>query len=281
MENTVSIWKIKGKALLVDQPLIMGIVNVTPDSFYNGGRYQEKDKAVEKALTLVQQGADIIDVGGESTRPGSQPVSETEELNRVIPAIEGISRQTNVPISCDTYKSKVAELALQAGASIINDISGFRFDQRNIEVVGKHQCGCILMHMLGTPQTMQQSPCYQNVVEEIKDFLRERLEILRKAGVSLERIVLDPGIGFGKRLEDNLTILRHAGEFGLFDRPVLIGASRKSFIGTILDASPEKRLEGSIAAAVMALSAGAMIFRVHDVAETKAALKVAWKILHP
>ncbi len=257
----------------------MGIVNVTPDSFYDGGRYRETDKAVERALTLIEEGADLIDIGGESSRPGSQPVSEAEELKRVIPVIERLAGQVKVPISCDTCKSRVAEAALAAGASIINDISGFRFDPRMPEVVVKAGAGAIVMHMLGTPANMQHSPFYHDVVAEIKAFLKEMMESLVAAGLPQERIVLDPGIGFGKRLQDNLTILKHAGEFAVAGRPVLIGASRKSFIGAILDLPVEKRLEGSLAAAVLALAAGARLFRVHDVRATKAALKVAWAII--
>ncbi len=278
--NTKISWKIKGKTLVLEKPAIMGIVNVTPDSFYDGGLYEETEKAVEKALSLVEEGADVIDIGGESTRPGSQPVTEEEEKRRVLPVIEKLAAKTTVPISCDTYKSSVATAALQSGASIINDISAFRFDSDLIQVIKEQEAGVVLMHMSGTPATMQQSPYYQDVISEIRLFLKEIFEKLVKTGIKPESIVLDPGIGFGKRVQDNLRILRNASAFQIGGRPVLIGASRKSFIGAISNVPPQQRLPGSLAAALIALESGAFIFRVHDVRETRLALEVAWAILN-
>jgi dihydropteroate synthase len=248
--------------------VIMGILNVTPDSFYDGGRYARAEAAVQRALQMVQDGADIVDIGGESTRPGSQPVPEEEELRRVLPVIEAVRGQVDVPISIDTTKSRVAERALQAGACMVNDISGLGFDPRMAEVVARHGALCCVMHILGTPQTMQLNPQYEDVVRDISRYFEERLALAERAGIPRENIWLDPGIGFGKTVEHNLEILRRLREFTAFGLPILIGTSRKSFIGKILgDLPPEERLEGTAATVAIAIMNGANAVRVHDVRE--------------
>jgi len=248
--------------------VVMGILNVTPDSFYDGGRYARAEAAVQRALQMVQDGADIVDIGGESTRPGSQPVPEEEELRRVLPVIEAVRGQVDVPISIDTTKSRVAERALQAGACMVNDISGLGFDPRMAEVVARHGALCCVMHIQGTPQTMQQNPQYEDVVRDISRYFEERLALAERAGILRENIWLDPGIGFGKTVEHNLEILRRLREFTAFGLPILIGTSRKSFIGKILgDLPPEERLEGTAATVAIAIMNGANAVRVHDVRE--------------
>lgn len=252
--------------------LVVGVVNVTPDSFSDGGEFFSVENAVEHAKMLVEEGADILDIGGESSRPGSDPVSVEEELRRVIPVIEKLRGEVDVPISLDTYKWEVAEAGLKAGADIINDISGLR-DPKMVEVVARHQCPVIIMHMLGEPKTMQKDPSYHDVVAEIVDFFKERIVIARTAGIN--EIILDPGIGFGKNLEHNLEILRRFDEFCTLGYPVLIGTSRKSFLGTLMNgAGPRERLEGTIASTLVAVMKGATLVRVHDVKEMKKALMV-------
>jgi len=264
------------RALRFDHPLVMGILNVTPDSFSDGGRYASSDAAITHALEMVEQGADIIDIGGESSRPGAEPVSCDEELARVIPVISSLRKQSTIPISIDTYKSSAAEAALDAGADIINDISALRMEPELATVAAARHAPVILMHMLGTPRTMQQNPHYDNCVEEIAAFFRERIEFCLQNGIPRDKLILDPGIGFGKRLEDNLAILAGLARFKQFGLPVLVGASRKSFIGQVHTGglSARQRLGGSIAAAVGAVERGADIVRVHDVAETVEALRV-------
>ena len=257
------------------QPLIMGILNVTPDSFSDGNKFLSVDKAVHHALQMVEDGADIIDIGGESTRPEAKKVNIQEELDRVIPVIEMIRKNSNIPISIDTYKSEVAERAISVGANIINDVSALRFDKKIIELLKKNEnVPIILMHMLGTPQTMQTEPYYDDVIEEILTFFEERLEYCRSNGIELDRIIIDPGIGFGKRQQDNLQILNKLSEFKCFGVPVLLGASRKSFIGRIYDSNSEDRLAGSMAATALACEAGLQIVRVHDVKEQRRFLEV-------
>ncbi len=247
---------------------VMGILNVTPDSFYDGGRYAQTEAAVRRALQMVEEGADVLDIGGESTRPGSQPVPEEEELRRVLPVIEAVRERTDVPISIDTTKSRVAEQALQAGACMVNDISGLGFDPRMAEVVARHGALCCIMHIQGTPQTMQQNPQYEDVVRDISCYFEERLALAERAGIPRENIWLDPGIGFGKTVEHNLEILRRLREFTAFGLPILIGTSRKSFIGKILgNLPPEERLEGTGATVAIAIMNGANAVRVHDVRE--------------
>lgn len=255
--------------------LIMGVLNITPDSFYDGGRHLGREGAVADAIAMAAEGADIIDIGGESTRPGAQPVSETEELDRVLPVIEGIRRNCSVPISIDTYKSAVARAGLAAGADIINDISALRFDLEMAPLAAQEEVPIVLMHMQGTPQTMQHEPSYENVVQEVREFLAERVAFAESSGVAPERVIIDPGIGFGKTMEHNLCLLRELHEFTQLGQPLLVGASRKRFIGRILDADADARLEGSLAAAVAAALAGANILRVHDVKETWRAVRVA------
>jgi dihydropteroate synthase len=265
----------------------MGIVNVTPDSFSDGGAFLQPDVAVEHGLDLAGEGAEILDVGGESTRPGAEPVSEVEELRRVIPVIEGLmdSIPTHPQISIDTSKAKVAEAALGAGASLVNDVSALRADPQMVGLVAESECECCLMHMLGEPRTMQRAggPRYKDVVAEVKAFLEERLSFAVREGVREDRIMLDPGIGFGKTVQHNLELLRRLDELTELGRPLVIGTSRKSFLGRIVaDAAnlaeplaARQRLPGTRATNVLALERGASVFRVHDVAPVYEALVVA------
>lgn len=254
--------------LVRTRTVVMGILNVTPDSFYDGGRYAQPEAAVRRALQMVEEGADILDIGGESTRPGSQPVSEEEELCRVLPVIEAIRERTDVPLSIDTTKSRVAERALQAGACMVNDISGLGFDPRMAEVVAQHGALCCIMHIQGTPQTMQRNPHYEDVVRDISRYFEQRLALAERAGIPREHIWLDPGIGFGKTVEHNLDILRRLRELTMLGLPLLVGTSRKSFIGKVLgDLPPEERLEGTAATVAIAIINGANAVRVHDVKE--------------
>jgi dihydropteroate synthase len=259
--------------------LLMGIVNVTPDSFSDGGRFLDADQAVRHALSLVDQGADILDIGGESTRPGAESVAEAEELSRVIPVIEQLSGKVRVPISIDTVKPNVARAALKAGAVIVNDIAANRSEPAMWQVVAESGAGYVCMHMQGTPRTMQAAPHYENVVRAVGEFFADRLEKLATAGVPVDCIALDPGIGFGKTLEHNLQLLANLGSLGRFGRPVVLGASRKSFIGKIDQSDAGERLPGSLACAALALAAGAHIVRAHDVAETRQAIRVTEAVL--
>ncbi len=255
---------------------IMGIINVTPDSFYDGGKNFTTNKAIEHGLRLVDEGADILDIGGESTRPGAKPVSLDEELKRVIPVIESLSTKVSVPISIDTYKAKVAEEAIKAGAKIINDISGLRFDKEMALVAAKYKVALIIMHIKGTPQNMQKNPSYQALIPEIVEYLRDSIVIAKEAGVEENKIVIDPGVGFGKNLQHNLEIIRNLKEFTKFGKPILIGVSRKSFIGQVLnESSPENRLEGTASAVAISIINGANIVRVHDVAYMTKIVKIA------
>ena len=258
----------------------MGVINVTPDSFSDGGLYFEKDKAVERGLELAEEGSDIIDIGGESTRPGSEPIPQEEELRRVIPVISALRKRTNTLISIDTTKSEVALAALDAGADIINDISSFRSDPNMLPVAAQKDAPVILMHMKGTPKTMQVNPFYENVLHEVKSFLKERLNSALAYGIKKEKIIIDPGIGFGKRFKDNLTLINNLHFLKDLDRPILVGVSRKSFIGKILGLSPQERMEGTIASAVLSIIHGAHILRVHDVASIKKSVLVAETILN-
>lgn len=246
---------------------IMGILNVTPDSFSDGGKYLDVNSAVSHALQMEKDGAYIIDVGGESTRPGTDPVAEKEELSRVLPVIERIRDKSHVLISIDTYKSGVAEKALRAGANYINDISGLRGDPEMTDVAREFECPVVVMHMKGTPKTMQKNPTYEDVCVEINDFFTERIAILSQFGIN--KIILDPGIGFGKRLEDNLTLIRCCDIFLQHGLPVMVGPSRKSFIGAITGQPEDKRLAGTLAAVQMLVEKGVNILRVHDVRETR------------
>lgn len=245
--------------------LVMGVLNVTPDSFSDGGLYLDPKRAEERAWEMVEEGADIIDIGGESTRPGAEPLPLEEELRRVMPVLEALGSRFPVPISIDTYKAKVAEEALKAGASIVNDISGLGFDQEMAEVVARYGAALVLMHIKGTPKDMQLNPTYEDLMGEIKAYLRERIERAERAGVKPEAIIVDPGIGFGKRLEHNLEIFRRMKELEELGKPILIGPSRKRFIGEILGVDTGQRLYGTLAAVAFSVIQGAHIVRVHDV----------------
>jgi len=248
--------------------LVMGIVNVTPDSFSDGGHFLSADSAVDHALRLAGEGADILDIGGESTRPGAAAVEETEEIRRVVPVIERLVGRTGVPISIDTQKPGVAEAALAAGAAFVNDIAANREDDAMWRLVAREKAGYIAMHMQGSPQSMQENPVYADVVNEVAAFFADRLERLQAAGVDPDQVVFDPGIGFGKTLEHNLALLGGLSGFTSLTRPILLGASRKSFMGRLLGIETADRLPGSLACACHAVSAGTQIVRVHDVAET-------------
>lgn len=260
--------------------LVMGVLNITPDSFFTGGRYTRPEDAIERGLRMAQEGADIIDIGGESSRPGSRSISSTEELERVLPVIEGVHRTSDVLLSVDTTKAAVAEEAIACGASIVNDISALRFDPKMAKVIGESECFVILMHMLGTPETMQVNPTYTDPVNEIKAFLAERIEAAVNSGIDNERIIIDPGIGFGKRLQHNLALLKELASFATLRAPILVGLSRKSFLGKLLDLPSEERLEGTIAANAIAIANGADIIRVHDVKEGRQTADVAYRLRH-
>ena len=257
----------------------MGILNVTPDSFSDGGLYLDAEAAAERGLSLAADGADIIDIGGESTRPGADAVPADEEIRRVVPVVEALRKRSPVLISVDTTKADVARHALAAGADIINDISALRFDPGLAGVVAGAGAGLVLMHMKGTPRTMQVAPSYEDLLGEVRGFLEHRLREAVAAGIPAERILVDPGIGFGKRLEHNLTLINRLEVFEDLGRPLVLGPSRKSFIGKILNAPPQERLEGTIAAAVVGVVRGAHILRVHDVREVGRALRIAEAIL--
>jgi len=259
--------------------LVMGIVNVTPDSFSDGGHFLDPAAAVAHAEKQVEQGAEIIDVGGESTRPGAQPVGEEEELRRVMPVIEQLAGRVKVPTSIDTTKPGVARAALEAGASIVNDVAASRTDDAMWRIVAQAQAGYVCMHRQGTPQTMQVNPVYTDVVAEVGDFFVERLRRLNKSGVSADQVALDVGIGFGKTVEHNLQLLAGLRSFTKLERPLLFGVSRKSFIGKLLGADVADRLPGALACAGWAAAAGVQIIRTHDVAETVQAVRMTEAIL--
>jgi dihydropteroate synthase len=258
----------------------MGVLNITPDSFSDGGLYFDKDRAISRGLELAAEGADIIDVGGESTRPGSDPVPAKEELKRIIPVISALRAKTDVLISVDTTKSEIAEAAIEAGADIINDISAFRLDSRMPLLAAQKGVTVILMHMKGTPKTMQVDPSYADLLSDIKSFLQEKIEIAQASGINKEKIIVDPGIGFGKSAEDNLILINNLSFLEELERPILIGTSRKSFLGSILNLPPLERSEGSIASAILSIIRGAHILRVHDVGSIKRATLVAESILN-
>ena len=244
---------------------VMGILNVTPDSFSDGGLFFDLEHALKQGLFLVDEGADIIDIGGESTRPGAEPVGAAEEIRRVVPVIEMLRENLETPISIDTTKADVAEAALAAGASIVNDVSAGRFDEAMLPLIASRNVPVVLMHMLGEPRTMQQDPRYEDVTDEVKTFLRERAQAARAAGVSPEKIVIDPGFGFGKTPAHNLELLANLEALADLDYPILVGTSRKSFIGATLDLPVGERLEGTAATVALAVEKGAAIVRVHDV----------------
>ncbi len=254
--------------------LVMGVLNVTPDSFSDGGLYLEKEKAIERGMEMASEGADIIDVGGESTRPFSQRISLEEELRRVLPVIETLSRDLNIPISIDTYKAKVAEEAIKAGAHIINDISAFRLDKDMPRVAARYCVPVVLMHMKGTPEDMQVAPHYQDIVGEIKEFFKQTMEVGRAAGIKEEMMILDPGIGFGKTASHNLFLLKNIEEFFELGRPILLGTSNKSFIGKILKNEPHERETGTLATVAYAALKGVHIVRVHSVKKAVETIKI-------
>ncbi len=253
-----------------DKLLVMGILNVTPDSFYDHGAFFSPDRALDHALAMIDEGADIIDVGGESTRPFSEPTPLAEELARILPVIEAVRKHSDVPLSVDTYKAAVARAAIDAGADIINDISSLSFDPDMAGVVAASGVPVVLMHIKGTPRDMQKDPVYEDVVGEIREFFVERIAFARSAGIDEEDIVIDPGIGFGKRVQDNLAIIRELGRLKELGQPLLMGTSMKSFIGRIAGtAALEDRAEGTLASVAMSVWNGADIVRVHDVLRTR------------
>ncbi|HEY3301793.1 MAG TPA: dihydropteroate synthase [Methylophilaceae bacterium] len=260
--------------LTLNRPHVMGIVNITPDSFSDGGHYASTEKAVAHALALVADGADILDIGGESTRPGATPVPLGEELNRVVPVIEQLSKLTHVPLSIDTYKPEVMRAAIAAGVDIVNDVRALQ-EESALEIVANSNVGVCLMHMQGTPQTMQQDPTYVDVVAEVIDFLHARQICANQAGIANDRILLDPGFGFGKRTAHNIALIQQLEKIGSLGQPLLVGLSRKSVLGQIIGADDVSvRLHASLAASVIAAMKGAKIIRVHDVKATADALKV-------
>ena len=248
--------------------LIMGIVNVTPDSFSDGGAYFEPDNAIRHALELADEGADILDFGAESTRPGAEAVPPEEQLRRLKPVIREVKKSVSVPISIDTTSARVAADLIDVGADIVNDISGMQFDQQMAEVVAQKDCPVIIMHIQGTPRTMQKAPSYKDVISDIYQYFQKRIHYAIEHDISEENIILDPGIGFGKTVEHNYRIIRELSEFSVLNKPLLMGGSRKSFIGATLDLGVDERLEGSLAVAAVSIMNGARILRVHDVQAT-------------
>lgn len=274
MAGPAKVWRHRTGELVLDRTRVMGVLNVTPDSFSDGGQFYESDAAVRRGLEMVEQGADLLDVGGESTRPRSDPVSAEEEWRRVGRVIETLSRQVDVPLSIDTMKPEIAEKAVRAGAAIVNDVSGMR-DPAMVRFVASAKVGAVAMHMLGNPKTMQEHPHYVDVVREVKAFLAERIAALLAAGVPSEAVAIDPGVGFGKSLGHNLALLRGLDQLAALGHPVVVGVSRKSFIGKLDAGKPGERLAGSLAAATFAVSRGAHVVRAHDVLDTVRAMRVA------
>lgn len=254
---------------------LMGILNTTPDSFFDGGKYSDTNRAVERGIEMESEGADIIDIGGESTRPGAEPLSEGDELERVIPVIERLTNEVEIPLSIDTYKAQVAEAAIQAGATIVNDVSGMKMDPQMMEVVAHYGVPVVIMHMKGQPRNMQENPVYSNLIDELYLFFEERIMTARKRGISVSKMIIDPGIGFGKRIWDNYEILQRLQEFRGLGCPILVGPSRKSFIGKVLNLPPEERLEGTAAAVTAAVAANCQIVRVHDIQEMFRVVQIA------
>jgi len=264
---------------LAEKVAVMGILNLTPDSFYDGGKYKGEKEILNRVEQMVEEGADIIDIGGESTRPGALPVTEKEEIKRVIPYIRKITHLFDIPVSIDTYKSKVAISALEEGAQMVNDISGLRFDPEMVKVVSSYNVPVVIMHIKGTPRNMQNNPRYESLMDEIISYLDDGIQRAVRAGIDPEKIIVDPGIGFGKTVEHNLFILKRLSELKVLGKPILIGVSRKSFIGKVLGLPVEKRLTGSLAASCVAVMEGARIVRTHDVKETRWAVDLTDVIL--
>ena len=259
--------------------LIMGILNVTPDSFSDGGKFDTPEQAASHASKMIEDGADIIDIGGESTRPGAEPVSIDEELNRTIPVIEAIRDQSDCIISIDTYKSKVAESALDAGANMVNDISGLTFDEGMASLVAEKETPVVIMHIKGLPLDMQEDPHYDDLIREVKEYFTAQITKAKEAGISDAHIILDPGIGFGKRLEDNFELIRELKQICAMEYPILIGPSRKSFIGTVLNLPITERLEGTLASITAGVMNGARIVRVHDIMAVRRTIAITEKIM--
>lgn len=263
-------WIVRGQPLQNRRPLVMGIVNITPDSFSDGGRFLDHSAALAHAQKLIQDGADILDIGGESTRPGSVRVDADEQLRRILPVVQELARTTTVPLSIDTMSAEVAEACLTVGASIVNDVSGLRRDPRMAEVVARTGAACIIMHMQGTPETMQQNPSYNDVLTELDHFFAEQLQHATSVGIAREAICLDVGIGFGKSLEHNLTILANLDRFLHFERPFCLGVSRKKFLGAVCGRAVQSREAASLAMACLAMPMNAaQVLRVHDVSSTR------------
>jgi dihydropteroate synthase len=258
---------------------VMGILNVTPDSFSDGGRYVDADAACAHAMAMIEQGADLLDIGAESSKPGAVAIDEEEERRRLLPIVRELCRRTTIPLSIDTTKAAIAEEALDAGAALINDISALRFDPRMASVVARSGAGVILMHMQGTPATMQRTASYTYVVEDVRAFLAARLEVAQQAGIPRDRILLDPGIGFGKNCEHNVTLLNHLDAFQTLGRPIVVGVSRKAFLGKILGRSIDERLMGTAGAVAVAIMKGARVVRVHDVAPIRDVVKIVEAIM--
>lgn len=270
----------RGCRLVLDRPRIMGILNVTPDSFFAGSRAGSMAEALDRARQMVADGADVIDIGGESTRPGAPNVDEQEELDRVVPVIEALRRELDCPLSVDTTKSRVAGEAVAAGAAFVNDISGFAFDPKMAATVAGSGAGAFLMHTRGLPADMQEDTCYRDLLGEVLDYLQAAMDSALRAGIPAERLALDPGIGFGKDACGNLELLGRLGELRGLGRPILLGTSRKSFIGRILDLpEPAERLAGTLATVALGVAAGAQLFRVHDVRPAREAALMAWSIM--
>lgn len=265
----------KRTLILGKRTLLMGVLNVTPDSFSDDGFSFDKEKAIAHGLRMVEEGADIIDIGGESTRPGSKPLELEEELRRVIPVIESLAKEVDVPISIDTYKSTVAQRAIEAGAEIINDISGLHFDPGLAQVATKEDAPLVLMHIRGTPETMQKDVHYDSLFSEILQYLKDSIQRAESAGLDPRQIIIDPGIGFGKTVEDNLLIIKNLYEFRILGKPILLGTSRKTFIGKILNTEVGDRLEGTLSSIAIGVLNGAHIIRSHDVLQAKKAIAVA------
>lgn len=270
-------WTARGREIPTDRPVVLGILNLTPDSFSDGGAYPDADGAVARAERLMHEGADLIDVGGESTRPGAHPVEAAEEWRRIGGVVESLARR-GIPVSVDTVKSDVARRAADSGAVALNDVSGLRADPALADVAAAQGLGLILMHMRGTPRTMQDDVDYDDLVGEVRDELQRSAHLACVRGCRPEQLVLDPGIGFGKSVEGNLELIAGIGRLLELGRPVLVGPSRKSFIGAVLDVPVEDRVEGTLAACLSALERGARLFRVHDVLQVRRALDVAWAI---
>jgi dihydropteroate synthase len=281
MTVTPASWELSRRTLSLDRPLVMGILNVTPDSFSDGNRFFSIDAAIDRALQMEQEGADVIDIGGESTRPKAPVVSVEEELRRVVPVIEAIAGKVSVPISVDTYKSEVARAACAAGAEIINDVSGLRFDSAMAQVCAESDAGVVVMHTRGRPDEMQANTVYQDLLGEVRQYLAECIALAEIAGVKPGRIVVDPGLGFAKSLAGNLELIRRLSEFKTLGHPILVGPSRKSFIGTVTGKTSGDRIFGTAAVVAVSIANGASIIRVHDVAAMRDVATMAGALVNP